>query len=268
MTTSCAAVPPVSRAATSAATLSTTFDEHPVAAQVDGDVFESRYIAPSGRPIRAGLIFGPDWYGIYDYPLGEARRFAALGFAVMVVDVYGAGLRPTNDEEAGRMFGQLHGDRRALRARAGVAYRELVSRLPPKARVSAFGFSMGGMTVLELARSGADLSGIVVLSGIVDNPSPADAARIHAPALILHGTADAFAPPEQLVAFSREMDAAKRSYRIELFGGAAHAFTNPKFAGVTEGPLRYSAPDAARADAAVLEFLTALHTAPEAPPRP
>lgn len=234
-------------------------EDRPVAVRVDGEVFESRYLAPVGQPLRAGLIFGPDWYGVHDYPLHEARRFASLGFGVLVVDVYGAGIHPANDAEAGRLFTRIHADRPALRARVTAAYRKLLEVLPAKTKVSAFGFSAGGMTVLELARSGAELSGVVVLSGILDNPTPSDAARIHAPVLVLHGTADAFAPLDQVTAFSREMDASQRAYRIHLFGGATHAFTNPQFANVTEGPFRYSDADARRADAAALEFLTALH---------
>jgi len=245
----------VARAPGSAA--AAPLDEQVVSYRVEGVPFESRYFAPSGSAPRAGLLFGPDWYGVYDYPLHEARRFAALGFAVLVIDVYGAGIRPTNDQEAGHLFQQLHADRRALRVRAAAAHRELLARIPRASKVSAFGFSMGGMTVLELARSGAELAGVVVLSGILDNPAPADTANIRAPVLVVHGSADQFAPLEHVVAFSREMDAAHRSYRVELFGGAAHAFTNPKFAGVSEGPLRYSAADAPRAEAIIVEFLSA-----------
>jgi hypothetical protein len=93
-------------------------------------------------------------------------------------------------------------------------------------------------------------------------PPPEDAALIRAPVLLLHGSADAIAPLEQVLTFARQMDAAKRSYRIEIFGGAAHAFTNPRFAGVTAGPLRYSAAHARRAEAVVFDYLSALHPPP------
>jgi dienelactone hydrolase len=236
--------------------------ESPFEYDVAGTAFEGRFLAPRGRPIRAGLLFGPDWYGVYDYPIAEAKRFAALGFAVGVVDIYGAGVRPSNDAEAGRLFSELHADRLELRARVSAAHRQLLTRLPPGTKVCAFGFSMGGMTVLELARSGAELTGVVVLSGVLDHPGPSDAAAIRAPLLLLHGTDDAFAPMEQLLAFTRELDVASRNYRVELFGGAAHAFTNPRFRGITRGPLRYSASHAPRADASIVEFLTAIHPDP------
>jgi dienelactone hydrolase len=235
--------------------------ESPIHYRADGLAFESYYVAPQDS-IRGGVIFGPDWYGVYDYPIAEARRLARLGFAVLVADVYGAGLRPKNDAEAGQLFGQLHTDRAALRARGSAALRELVARLPNGVSVSAFGFSMGGMTVLELARSGATLTGVVVLSGILDNPTPADAANIRAPVHLLHGTEDAFAPLDQVAAFAREMDAAKRPFQVELYGGAAHAFTNPNFANVSDGPLRYSPTAGPRADAAALTLLTAWHPLP------
>jgi dienelactone hydrolase len=249
---------PAKDAGRSLSSTSVEFEEGTVRYSVGGKPFASHFIAPGGR-LRAGLLFGPDWYGVYDYPISEARRWARLGFAVLVVDVYGEGVRPSNDEEAGRLFGQLHTDRRALRERMSAAHRELVSRLPSGTKISAYGFSMGGMEVLELARSGADLSGAVVLSGVLDHPGPGDAAQIRPSLLILHGTQDQFAPVEQVVTLTKELDAARRPFRLQLFGGAAHAFTNPKFAGATEGPLRYSARDAAVADGAAFEFLTTLH---------
>ncbi|HWL87582.1 MAG TPA: dienelactone hydrolase family protein [Polyangiaceae bacterium] len=226
---------------------------------VDAKTFEGRLLVPSSGKLRGGLLFAPDWYGVYDYPISEAGRFARLGFAVLVADVYGANIRPTNDDDAARMSSELRADRAAVRARMTAALQTLRSRLAVGTKISAFGFSLGGMAVLELARSGADLTGVVLLSGVLDSPTPADAANVRAPVLVLHGSHDVISPMNVVTALAASMDAAHRPYRLIVFGGAAHAFTNPLFANATDGPLRYSPVDAALADDAAFDFLATLH---------
>ncbi len=248
----------VDSTALSAASPRTVTADTPVRYDVGGISFESRLILPSGA-MRGGLLFGPDWYGIYDYPLAEARRFAELGFAVLVVDAYGAATRPKSDDEAGQVSGAMRADRAALRARMLAAHRALLARLPEGTEVSAYGFSFGGLAVLELARAGADLKRVAILSGILDTPAPADDANIRCPVLVLHGTADLIAPMAQVETFVRNMDTARRPYRIELFGGASHAFTNPKFKGATSGPFRWS-PDGPIAERAAFAWLTGAHS--------
>jgi len=127
--------------------------------------------------------------------------------------------------------------------------------------VSAFGFSFGGLAVLELARSGADLESVIVLSGVLDSPSDADAVKIKAPVLILHGSRDPIAPLDMVTQFASAMDATRRPYRVILFGGARHAFTNPAVGTSSEGPFRYSPTDGPAADEAARAFLMSHHAA-------
>ena len=94
-------------------------------------------------------------------------------------------------------------------------------------RVAAIGYCFGGTTVIELARSGAELNGVVSFHGGLDSPTPADGKNIKCPILACHGADDPFEKPEDLAAFEKEMRDAKVDWRLIKYGGAVHAFTQP-----------------------------------------
>ncbi|MNJ65402.1 Dienelactone hydrolase family protein [compost metagenome] len=93
------------------------------------------------------------------------------------------------------------------------------------ASLGAIGFCFGGGSVLELARSGAQLKGFVSFHGNLDTPNPADARNIRAPVLVLHGADDPAVPKTQVEAFTAEMTAAKADWQLVSYGGAVHSFT-------------------------------------------
>ncbi|HEY6007814.1 MAG TPA: dienelactone hydrolase family protein, partial [Geobacteraceae bacterium] len=95
------------------------------------------------------------------------------------------------------------------------------------ARLAAIGFCFGGTTVLELARSGVDLAGVVSFHGGLDTPNPADATRIKGKVLALHGADDPFVPHADVAAFEKEMRSAGVDWQLNIYGGAVHSFTNP-----------------------------------------
>jgi dienelactone hydrolase len=93
-------------------------------------------------------------------------------------------------------------------------------------KVSAMGYCFGGMCVLELARAGADVGGVISIHGIF---SPGDVANeaVSAKVLCLHGHDDPMVPPEQVLAFEQEMSSASADWQMHTYGGTMHAFTNP-----------------------------------------
>jgi dienelactone hydrolase len=114
-----------------------------------------------------------------------------------------------------------------MRARAQAGLAQLKAQPQVDAtRTAAIGYCFGGGVVLELARSGANLSAVVSFHGNLDTPNPADAANINGKVLACHGAADPHVPPEQVAAFADEMNAAGVDWQLIMYGNAVHAFTD------------------------------------------
>jgi dienelactone hydrolase len=131
-------------------------------------------------------------------------------------------------QEAQQASAPFRDDRPLMRARARAGLEVLRKHelVDPK-RIAAIGYCFGGMTVLELARSGADVAGVVSFHGGLSTPNPAEAKNIKAKVLVLHGGDDPNVPPEQVLAFQDEMRKAKVDWQMVIYGGAVHSFTNP-----------------------------------------
>lgn len=181
---------------------------------------------------RPGLVMVPNWMGVTDEAVERAKAIAGDDYVVLVADVYGAGLRPRNAQEAGAAArGSFADGGIRLRARVNEAVRVLKAQagaapLDPS-RIGALGFCFGGTTALELARSGADVAGVVSFHGGLDTYLPAAGNRVRAPVLVLNGAADASVTDAQVAAFGKEMDAAGADWQFVDFGGAVHCFAEP-----------------------------------------
>jgi dienelactone hydrolase len=177
---------------------------------------------------RPGVMIVHEWYGLNDYAKRRAREVAALGYVAFAADIYGKGVVAKTPEEARGLATKFRTDRRLLRdrARAGLETLRASPLCDPK-RVAAMGYCFGGGTVLELARDGADVLGVVSFHGNLDTPNPADAKNIKGKVLVLTGADDPGVPMTQVQAFIDEMRAAKVDWHMILYGNAVHAFTNP-----------------------------------------
>ena len=144
-------------------------------------------------------------------------------------DIYGKGVRPANNEQAAAEAGKYRGnDRSLIRARAAAGLAKLASFPQVDAsRLAAIGYCFGGTAVLELARSGADMRGAVSFHGGLSTPNPADAAKIRAKILVLHGADDTYVPPAEVASFQQEMRQGKVDWQMIQYGGAVHSFSNP-----------------------------------------
>jgi dienelactone hydrolase len=177
---------------------------------------------------RPGVLVVHQWLGLTDYEKHRAEMLAGLGYVAFCADVYGKGVRPKTVAEAGVEASKYKADRKLLRARVNAGLEQLKKSelLDPK-RVAAIGYCFGGTAVLELARSGAELNGVVSFHGGLDSPTPADGKNIRCPILACHGADDPFEKPEDLTAFENEMRDAKVDWRLIKYGGAVHSFTQP-----------------------------------------
>ena len=177
---------------------------------------------------RPGVLVVHEWTGLGNYIKKRVDQLARLGYVAFGADIYGKGIRPATPEAAGREAGKFRSDRKLLRARAQAGLAELRRQpLVDSGRLAAIGYCFGGTTVLELARSGADLSGVVSFHGGLDTPTPEDAKNIRAKVLALHGADDPHVPPQQVAAFQDEMRKGGVDWQMVIYGGAVHSFTNP-----------------------------------------
>jgi dienelactone hydrolase len=175
------------------------------------------------------VIVVHDWMGLGDFAKAKARDLAAMGYLAFAADIYGKGVRPAGMPEAAKLATQYKADRKLLRARVLAAYdlvRQL-ARVDPK-RVAAIGYCFGGTTVLELARAGAEVAGVVSIHGGLGSPTPDDARNIKGKVLALHGADDPNVPPSEVAGFEDEMRKAGVDWQLVKYGGAVHAFTNPE----------------------------------------
>ncbi len=165
------------------------------------------------------------WTGLSENEKMRARMLAELGYSVFAADVYGKGVRP-QPPEAGKVAGQYKTDRKLYRERMLSALEVLnKDEHTDPAKVAAIGYCFGGTGVIELARSGALVKGVVSFHGGLDSPAPEDGRNIKGKVLALHGADDPFVPPADIAAFEKEMKDAKVDYKLVSYPGAVHAFT-------------------------------------------
>lgn len=176
---------------------------------------------------RPGIVMVPNWMGVNDAAVDRAREIAGTDFVVLVADVYGKDVRPADAKAASEQVAKMYADRAVLRARTSKALevlRENASGAPlDDTKLGAVGFCFGGTTVLELARSGAALAGVVSLHGGLKTDLPA-AGKPNASILVLNGAADTYVTPEEIAGFQAEMDKAQADWQFVNYSGAVHCF--------------------------------------------
>lgn len=180
--------------------------------------------AVKGR--RPGVLIVHQWTGVSDHEKEAARKLAALGYNVLVADIYGKGVRP-QPPAAGKEAGKYKADRALLRSRVNAGLEALAGHeLTDRSRLAATGYCFGGTTVIELARSGAKVKGVVSFHGGLDSPTPSDGKNIKAKVLALHGADDPFVPAKDIAAFTAEMKAHDVDWKLVSYPGAVHSFTH------------------------------------------
>lgn len=204
----------------------------------------------------AGVLVVPTWLNVSESICRRADRIAELGYAVFVADLFGAGTEPGPPQSPLDVVAPLLKDRLLFRRRVLSALQAFQSRseCDPR-RIAAVGYCLGGCGVLELARAGAPLLGVVSLHGILSAPIPAEPHGVEAKVLVLCGDADPVVPFEALVAFREEMRRAQANWQITVYAEAKHSFTG-------EGSVPGKTPEAvihpqsdARSWRATVEFL-------------
>ena len=195
-----------------------------------GDTILEGYLAwdEAVQGHRPGVLIVHEWMGLGDYARMRANKLAEMGYAAFALDMYGKGIRPKTPQEAASQAGLYKKDRALMRARAQAGLDVLLgSDLCDPKRVAAIGYCFGGTTVLELARSGAAVAGVVSFHGGLETPTPGDAKNIRCKVLVLHGGDDPHVPRKDVEAFEDEMRAGTVDWQLIVYGSAVHSFTNP-----------------------------------------
>ncbi|MGD0086499.1 MAG: dienelactone hydrolase family protein [Verrucomicrobiota bacterium] len=178
--------------------------------------------------VRPGVLVVHQWMGLTDYEKKRAVMLAQLGYVAFCADIYGKGVRPPTAKEAGALAGEYKSDRLHLRARVNAGLDALRRQpLVDPGHIAAIGYCFGGTTVLELARSGAQLNGVVCFHGGLDAPHPDDGKNIKCKVLVLHGADDPFSSPQDIAALENEMRQGGVDWQLVKFGGAVYSFTQP-----------------------------------------
>ena len=198
---------------------------------MDGETALEGYLAV---PVGAGdrrlpaVMVVHNWMGLSQRTKDICHDLARLGYVAFAADMYGKGVRPTTAQEAGEQAGIYRADRSLMRYRAKAALNWMRGHKNIDASsIAAIGYCFGGGVVLELARSGADVAGVVSFHGNLDTPDPKEAMMISCKVLVLHGADDPIVPQEQVQGFIKEMRAHKIDWQLIQYGGAVHSFTNP-----------------------------------------
>jgi dienelactone hydrolase len=177
---------------------------------------------------RPGVIVVHEWWGLNDYAKRRARDLAALGYSAMAIDMYGEGKNTEHPKDAmGFMQAALKdSDAAAKRFDAGVAQLKKQAQTNPD-KIAAIGYCFGGKVVLDAARRGEALAGVVSFHGALVTNTPATPGSVKAPILVEHGARDSMVTAENVAAFKSEMDKAGAKYQFVTLADAKHGFTNP-----------------------------------------
>ena len=197
----------------------------------DGDALLQGYLAYDNgwEGKRPGVLVVHEWKGLNDYAKHRADQLAAMGYVAFAADMYGKGVQAKDHPEAARLSGLYRNDRQLMRRRIRAALFVLTEYPVVDAKkIGAIGYCFGGCAVLELARGGADVQGVVSFHGLLDAPIPAAPGAVKAKVLVCTGGEDPHIKPEQVAAFKQEMKAAGVDYRMIVYPGAVHSFTVPE----------------------------------------
>jgi len=177
---------------------------------------------------RPGVLVSHAWSGRSDYEDGKARALAGLGYAAFALDLYGKGVRGSNPDENSILMQPFLDDRAMLQQRLLLSLAAMRSQVETdESKVAAIGFCFGGLCVLDIARTGEELAGVVSFHGLLGAPGNTKGNTIRTKVLVLHGWDDPMATPDSVIALSKELTAMGADWQLHAYGNTLHAFTNP-----------------------------------------
>lgn len=206
----------------------TKLKETTIQYRIDGETFTGFVVYDASlSDKRPAVLVIPEWWGLNDYPKMRARELARLGYIAMAVDMYGDGKVAADPKEAQALASAFYKDPSLGKIRLEAAQTKLkeFSETDPL-RMAAIGYCFGGSVVLNSAKLGANLLGVVSFHGGLAGV-PASKDLLKAKILVCHGASDQFVPQKDVETFRHQLDSIKAPYIFKTYPNATHAFTNP-----------------------------------------
>ena len=177
---------------------------------------------------RPGVVVVHEWWGLNDYAKRRARDLAGLGYSALAIDMYGDGKNTEHPKDAMAFMQAALKDSSVASARfqAGLDLLKQQPQTDPR-KLAAIGYCFGGAVVLNAARQGVPLAGVVSFHGALATQTPASPGTVKAKILVEHGALDSMVTADNVAAFKTEMDKAGADYRFVSLEGAKHGFSNP-----------------------------------------
>ncbi|MFA5371019.1 MAG: dienelactone hydrolase family protein [Sideroxydans sp.] len=177
---------------------------------------------------RPAVLVVHEWWGHNAYARKRANMLAKLGYVALAVDMYGDGKQAMHPDDAGKFSGEVAKNRPMAKARFEAAMKVL--RDDPRVdsnKLAAIGYCFGGSVVLNMAREGEPLLGVASFHGGLATDTPAQKGKVKAKILSFTGADDKMIPATQVEGFKQEMEKAGVNYRVVVYPGTMHSFTNP-----------------------------------------
>ena len=179
---------------------------------------------------RPAVLLAPNWMGMTDKAVRRGELVAGNRYVVFVADMYGAGTRPVDFQEAAALANPLRADAIEQRSRVRSAFETMIAQAKARDLIdgcrAAVGFCFGGGNVLELARDGAPLAAAVSIHGDLKTALAAEKGSVKAALLVAHGAPDPVVPKADRDAFETEMNAAGAKWQMAVFSEVLHAYTD------------------------------------------
>jgi dienelactone hydrolase len=211
----------------SATTTASSIKEDSVSMTINGKNYTG-FVAynDNEKGSRPAIIVVPEWWGLNDYTRSRAKQLAGLGYIAMAIDMYGDGKLGTDPKMAQELATPYYNDPTMAKTHIDAAI-EKIKTFPQAdtSRIAAIGYCFGGFIVLNAAKLGADLKGVVTFHGGLGGVAP-QKDLLKAKILVCHGGADEFENPH-VAEFKKQMDSVGADYTFKVYPNATHAFSNP-----------------------------------------
>jgi len=190
---------------------------------VSGESYEG-WIERADDP-RGFVLILHDWDGLTEYEVQRAEMLAGMGYDVFAADLFGAGIRPTENRDKRQHTGELYKDRAKMRSLMLGAIETAAEHGIDVSRAVAMGYCFGGAAVLELARSGAPMAAFATFHGGLSTPEGQDHSETQGRLLIYHGSADTAITLQDFAQLGTELEEHGVAHEMTTYSGAPHAFT-------------------------------------------